>query len=139
MQVAPIITFRGARRTTAMVADITDRALALDRYHPRIMACRILVEFSESRHEAGNRYHVRIDLTVPGGEIIVAEQPNTRHDLRSLEKVKTTKGDEAAADEKYLRTALQHAFSVARRRLQSFATRQRGEVKTKAQAARRRA
>lgn len=139
MQVAPIITFRGARRTAAMVADITERAIALDRYHPRIMACRVLVEFSESRHEAGNRYHVRIDLTVPGGEIVVAEQPNKRRDLRSLEKAKTTKGDEAAADEKYLRTALQHAFAVARRRLQSFTTRQRGEVKAKAQEARRRA
>lgn len=137
MPVTPIITFRGARRSAAMVKAIEERVDALGRVHARITSCRVLVEFGESRHTNGNRYHVRIDLAVPGGEIVVGDQPSTRRLALGAGKERPTKVDEAATDEKYLRTALQHAFSVTRRRLQDFTRKQRGDVKT--HGARRRA
>lgn len=132
MQVPPTVTFRGVRRSAAMVDAVTRRIAGLERYHRRITACRVLVEFGEARHESGNRYHVRIDLSVPGGEIVVGAQPSLRRAVLAAGRDRTTKSDETGGNEKYLKTALQRTFAVAERRLQDFTRRQRGDVKVHA-------
>lgn len=90
---------------------VREHASRLDRFYDRITGCRVLVEVPQ-RHRIGTpiAYRVRIDLTVPGGEIVVKRQPR---------------------DE--LLTAIQDAFDAAGRRLQDYARRQRGDVKRRAE------
>jgi len=68
MQLTPTITFRGVERTDALEAEVITRLRKLETYYQGTMGCRVLVELLQRHHEAGNRYHVRIDLTVPGKE-----------------------------------------------------------------------
>ena len=53
-------------------ANIRDRAEKLESFYDKIMGCRVLVEAPHHHHRAGQRYHVRIDLTVPGQEIVIS-------------------------------------------------------------------
>jgi cold shock CspA family protein/ribosome-associated translation inhibitor RaiA len=88
-------------------ADIRDRAARLLVYYDRIMACRVTVDVPQRRRHDGTQYNVRIDLTVPGGELVIRRRPHEE-----------------------LRTAVQLSFHAARRRLQDYARRQRGAVKS---------
>lgn len=47
----------------------------LDQFFDRIMGCHVVVEASHYRHRQGNQYEVRIDLTLPGGELSVNKRP----------------------------------------------------------------
>ena len=100
-----------AVRNTTVSDDIRrlvrEHATRLDRFYARITGCRVLIEVPQ-RHRIGTpiAFRVRIDLTVPGSEIVVKRQP---HDD--------------------LLTAVQDAFNAAGRRLQDYARRQRGDVK----------
>jgi cold shock CspA family protein/ribosome-associated translation inhibitor RaiA len=88
-------------------ADIRRRVEALSRYYDRIMSSRVTIDVPQGRrHTDALLYGVRIDLTVPGGEIVVNRQPRAE-----------------------LVTALDGAFKAMRRRLQDYARRQRGAVK----------
>jgi cold shock CspA family protein/ribosome-associated translation inhibitor RaiA len=39
------------------------------------MACRIAAELPHKRHRQGNLYRVRVDVTIPGAEIVVSRLP----------------------------------------------------------------
>jgi cold shock CspA family protein/ribosome-associated translation inhibitor RaiA len=136
MQLAPTITFRGAERTSALEADIVTRLHKLETYYHGIMGCHVLVELVQRHHEAGNRYHVRIDLTVPGEKIVVAHEASLRAAAQDVDTEKITKGAEPDPERKHARVAIREAFDIARRRLQDYARRQRGTVKTAARQAR---
>jgi cold shock CspA family protein/ribosome-associated translation inhibitor RaiA len=130
MQIAPTITFRGITHSDTLEADIGSHIAKLERYYSSIIGCRVLVEFEQHRHESGNRIHVRIDLTVPGEEIVVT-QDTSRHAARQHAGVeKVTKGMELDPERTHAVVAIRSAFEAARRRLQDFARRQRGAVKT---------
>ncbi|HEU5261777.1 MAG TPA: HPF/RaiA family ribosome-associated protein [Gemmatimonadales bacterium] len=101
------IAMRNATLTPEMEADIRERAERLALYYDRIMGCRVAVQLPHRRRHEGMRYYVRIDLTVPGGELVIRRRPHEE-----------------------LRTAVQIAFNAARRRLQDYARRRRGTVKT---------
>ena len=90
----------------AMAEEIRERAEKLDHFFDRIMRCRVTVEGSGNHHRQGN-YTVKIDLTVPGTELVV--------------------GKHAAAN---LELALKDAFEAAARRLEDHVRRRRGFVKT---------
>ena len=100
------ISVRNLTLTPEMEADIRERAAGLLSYCERVMACRVAVEVPNRRHREGVLHKVRIDLTVPGGEIVIRRRPHED-----------------------LRTAVQIAFNAARRRLQDYARRKRGAVK----------
>ncbi len=85
---------------------IRSEAMKLDSMADRIMSCRVMVETPHRRGNEGIQYLVRIDLTLPGRELVVKRQPQ--------------------AD---LRTALQDAFDVAKRQVQDYTRRRRGLVK----------
>jgi cold shock CspA family protein len=75
---------------------------------------------------------VRIDLTVPGEEIVVAHDASLHAGAKDVEAEKATKADEPDPERKHARVAIREAFEIVRRRLQDFARRQRGDVKTAA-------
>ena len=111
MQLPVQITFRNMEPSPAVESKIRERAAELDRYHDRITSCRVVVESPHRRHHQGKLYHVRVDLTVPGGELAVSREPPEH---RAFEDV-------------YV--AIRDAFDAARRQLEDHARRQRHEVK----------
>ncbi|HHT9159905.1 MAG: HPF/RaiA family ribosome-associated protein [Planctomycetota bacterium] len=96
------ITSRNLELTEPIKADIHEHAEKLDKYYNHIMSCRVAVEAMPNR----SLYNVRIDMTVPGVELVVKRDPNTD-----------------------LYIAIRDAFHDARRELEDFARRQRGDVK----------
>jgi cold shock CspA family protein/ribosome-associated translation inhibitor RaiA len=132
MQLTPTITFRGIDPSAALEAEIRTRIDKLETYDHSIVGCHVLVELAQRHHEAGNRYHVRIDLTVPGEEIVVAHEADLHATNQDIHLAKATKQDEADPERKHALVAVRQAFDIARRQLQDYARRHRGTVKTAA-------
>jgi ribosome-associated translation inhibitor RaiA/cold shock CspA family protein len=105
------ITFRDMPRSGAVEAKVREKVAKLEEFYDQIMACRVVIESPHSHHHQGNLFHVGIDLTVPNGEIIVNRNPREHH----------------AHEDVYV--AIRDAFKAARRKLQDFARRQRGDIK----------
>jgi len=112
MQLPIQITFRKMAPSPAVEAHIRERAADLERFFGRITACRVVVEASTRRQHQGNIYHLVIDLTVPGREIVVRRDPPEHH-----------------AHEDIL-VAVRDAFDAVRRQLEDHARTARGDVKS---------
>lgn len=98
------ITFRNVVRTDEIEERIRAKAAKLDRFYDRITGCRVVVELPHSHHAKGNSYHVRIELSVPGGDLVVNhDKPKPEHED--------------------LGVALRDAFNAMQRQLQAFAQR----------------
>jgi cold shock CspA family protein/ribosome-associated translation inhibitor RaiA len=132
VQLTPSITFRGFGPSSDLEAEVHKRIAKLEMYYSSITGCRVLVELAQRHHEAGNRYHVRIDLTVPGEAIVVAHEGNLHATAKDLEAEKITRQTETLPERKHALVAIREAFDIARRRLQDYARRQRGSVKVAA-------
>jgi prolyl-tRNA editing enzyme YbaK/EbsC (Cys-tRNA(Pro) deacylase)/cold shock CspA family protein/ribosome-associated translation inhibitor RaiA len=122
------IEFRNMHSSSAVEQWIRKRAAKLDRFFDRIIACRVLVEIPHLRHRSGSAYLVRIDLTVPGREMVVKRQPVPASSLRAAYRVR--KALELEAPHKNLRLAIHDACKKAERQLQNCVHRMRREVKT---------
>jgi cold shock CspA family protein len=94
------------------------------------MSCRVAVELPSRHHQAGGRYHIRIDLIVPGGELVVKREPSLHSSFQRTHEGKVVKHLEVNAPHRELRQAIDDAFKAMGRRLQDYARRQRGDVKT---------
>lgn len=105
------IEFRDIPPSEAVEAKIRQKAEKLDEFYEHIMSCRVMIEAPHGHHHQGRLYHVRIDLTVPNGEIVVNRSPKEHH----------------AHEDAYV--AIRDAFNAARRKLQDYARKQRGDVK----------
>jgi cold shock CspA family protein/ribosome-associated translation inhibitor RaiA len=125
----PIITFRGMDRSEALESEIRARIGKLETYSQTIMGCRVLIERAERHHEAGNRYHVRIDLTVPGEEVVVTHDATLHAAVQDIAVERLRKADEPDPAHKHALVAIRAAFAIGRRRLQDYMRRQRGTVK----------
>ena len=71
MQIPLQISFRNMDASEAVEADIRDKVGKLERLYDRITGCRVIVEAPHRHRHKGNLYDVRIDITVPGEEIVV--------------------------------------------------------------------
>jgi cold shock CspA family protein/ribosome-associated translation inhibitor RaiA len=129
MQLPVEITLRHVPCAHLIEADIRQRVARLDRYYDRIMSCRVLVERTHRHHVDGTHFHVRIDLGVPGGEIIVSRASSLHRTAQDIDQERERKQNEVDPVHKYARVAVREAFDIARRRLQDYARRQRGAVK----------
>lgn len=105
------VTFRDVEESPAVRRLILAEAEKLDQFFPRIMGCRVLVESPHRRHHKGRLYHVRIDLTIPGKELVVRRDP----------------AEHAPHTDLYL--AIENAFHEMRRQLQDYVRIRRGQEK----------
>jgi len=106
MQIPLQITIRGIEHSEALETHIRDKADKLDEFFDRIMSCRVVVEVPHKHHQQGKHFNVRLDIGVPGSEIVV----NRDH-----------------AEDVYV--ALRDAFDAAKRQLEDYARKIRGDVK----------
>jgi ribosomal subunit interface protein len=71
MQIPLQITLRNIPKSEAVEAAIRKRAEKLDRYHRHIVSCRVVVEIPSRHKHQGKEFVVRLDIKVPGSEIVV--------------------------------------------------------------------
>ena len=103
METAPQITFHGMDASPAMLAIIDERIAKLERFHDRIVSCRVAVEKRTSKGHKGHLYKVALDIEVPGGSVIVNRKP----------------GDMGAHED--MNVAIRDSFGAARRQLEDHA------------------
>lgn len=101
------ITSRDFDLTPANEAEIRAKVAALEHFYERISGCHVIVEGGVNHHHRGGPFKVRIDMTLPGAELTVNHQ-----------------------DEDDLALAIRSAFEAARRKLQDYVRKLRGDVKT---------
>ena len=132
MQLPVQITFRNMDRTDALEAFVREKATQLDLYYDRIMRCRVIVALPHQHHRLGNLYHVRIDLTVPGGELAISQKGGLHTVLKQTRVERVEKAEEIDTAHKDPYLTIREAFEDARRQMQDYVRRQRGQVKTHA-------
>lgn len=98
MQIPLQITLRNIAKSEAVEACIRKKAEKLDRYHRRIISCRVVVEIPSRHKQQGKEFVVHLDIKIPGSEIAIT------HDHHED-----------------LYTALHEAFHAAQRRLEAVA------------------
>ena len=106
MHIPMQITIRDIEHSEALESRIRDKAKKLDEFFEHIMSCRVVVEMPHKHQHQGKQFNVRIDLGVAGGEIVV----NRDH-----------------AEDVYM--ALRDAFDAAKRQLEDYVRKIRGNVK----------
>jgi hypothetical protein len=125
------ITFRGLGHSDALDSDIRDRVAWLEQFYADIVRCRVTLELPHRHRRDGRHFHVRIELTVPGGSpIVVSHEPSVHGRLKDIEEDAHHKETEIEGVHRYATVAIHQAFDAARRRLEDFAREQRGAVKT---------
>jgi ribosomal subunit interface protein len=102
MQVPLQITLRGVESSPALENLIRERANRLEQVYDRITSCRVALETAAASHHGGPVFTARIDVKVPGSELVV----NREHDSDAY-------------------TAVRHAFEAALRQLEDHARGQR--------------
>ena len=71
MQIPLQITLRNIAKSEAVELAIRKRVEKLDRYHRKIVSCRVVVEIPSRHKHQGKEFVVRLDIKVPGNEIVV--------------------------------------------------------------------
>jgi cold shock CspA family protein len=130
------ITFKNMAPSEVIETHVREAAKKLESFYGEIMGCRVMVEAPHQHHRKGKQYHIRIDLTVPGGEFVIKRAPRLITDRPSRFEHAP---DEVALQEsrelsKYsahddIRLSIRDAFDAARRKLQDYARRRRGVLK----------
>lgn len=138
MTTQPVITFRGIAGSRALESDILARINKLDACCGRIVSCHVVVELRERRHESGNRFHVRIRVVVPRGEIVTAHNGRLYAAVRNVGLERRRKSTESDPELKRAYVAVRQAFDAARRQLQDFTRRRRAKTTTVARKGARR-
>jgi cold shock CspA family protein len=118
MQTDPQVSFDDLPVDDAVRAAALEHVAHLERFSDRITGCHVVIAQPHRRHRAGRLYSVRVDLVLPGGEVVV----NRDHHL-----------DHAHED---VFVALRDSFDAARRRLEDHVRRMRGAEKPHAPRAR---
>ena len=108
MNIQPQINVRGIENAAGVEEKVRRRALHLERYSDEIQRCQVWVEAPHGHHRQGRLCEVRIRITVPNEELVVENQP---------------------LDED-VHVAIRNAFDAARRQLEDYARRRRGDVKS---------
>jgi ribosome-associated translation inhibitor RaiA len=110
------ITFRNMESSPALEARIRRLAGKLGKFSDQMVRCQVVVEAPHHQHhEQGALFDFRIEITVPGKEIVIGHthMKDPAHENADI--------------------ALQDAFRAARRQLQDYERMRRQDVKSHSQ------
>lgn len=110
MQIQPTVTFRHLPPSPALEKEVRRRIADLGSAFERVLACHVVVDLPHLHQQRRRRYDVRVELSVPGGQLVVARS-----------------GDDPVHADAYL--AVRDAFRAARRQLDEY-FRRRAAAKT---------
>ena len=106
------ITFRHMDPSPALQTRIRDLASRLDKFSEHIMRCHVIVEPLSHHQHQGALYDFRIDIMLPDEEIAIRRASPADH----------------SHEDPYV--ALRDAFRAARRKLEDYERKRRGDVKS---------
>ncbi|HEY2800705.1 MAG TPA: HPF/RaiA family ribosome-associated protein [Chthoniobacterales bacterium] len=110
MQLPIGISYRGVDKSDQLEELIRNKATRLDRFCDHISRCDVVVEQPNHTQHFGNPFRVRIDVTVPPGHELVADERQAEHEMHEpLSKV------------------INDAFKAMERQLKTLVERQRRE------------
>jgi hypothetical protein len=108
-------TYRNFERSDRFEELVAGEAKKLERRHRRIVSCRVLIERPHQRR--GAPFHVRIDLGIPGEELVISHTPNPPVLISEEEVTRLERPPDVAAIYKSGQRAVRDAFRKAERRL----------------------
>jgi len=111
MQIPVQVTFRDMPVSDEIELACRKEAEKLERYHPRITGCHVVVAQPHRHHRKGNLFQVRVEVVLPGGEVAVNREPPEHRQGAVIE------------------LAIREAFDTVRRRIEDVLRRRRGAVK----------
>jgi ribosomal subunit interface protein len=111
------ITFRHMDPSPVLEARIRELAAKLEKFSEHITRCHVVVEPPAHHQRQGLLYDFRIDITLPDEEIAIRHAHPADH----------------AHEDPYV--ALRDAFRAARRKLEDYERKRRGDVKRHSQPA----
>jgi cold shock CspA family protein/ribosome-associated translation inhibitor RaiA len=111
MQLPLQVTFQHLPHSDEVEDIVYENASRLDGFCDQIMSCRVVVDMPHRHHRQGNLYQVRVDITVPGEELVVNREAGQHTQYKDL------------------RVAIDDAFNTAARLLEDYARRHRLDVK----------
>ena len=111
MQTETQVSFDDIPVDEAIRSAVLDHIAQLERLTPRITGCHVVIAQPHRHHREGRLFSVRVEVVVPGAESVV----NRDHHL-----------DHAHED---AFVAVRDSFDAARRRLEDYVRRMRGDVK----------
>ena len=128
------VTFHDVAQSAAAKNYVRERVAKLESFCERITSCHVTIEAPHRHHRKGKAFQVRIDLKVPGREIVINRAPN---------RLSVGRGSRAEADRQIsenhrpskhgahedLYVAIRDAFNAAGRQLQDHVRRQSGAIK----------
>lgn len=100
------IIFHGMEASPAVEDAVRTKAAHLERFATDIMSCRVVVDLLQKHKHQGRPFGVRIDLTLPGHELVV---------------------DRVQSEDVYL--AVREAFDNMKRQLEDVVRQRRGDEK----------
>jgi ribosome-associated translation inhibitor RaiA len=98
----------------AIEVKIRKQIAKLEKLSEHLSDCRVIIEVPHRHQHQGNIYHVQINLTVPGNQLIVNRQPSAQQSHEDLD------------------LAIRDAFESAERQLKEYTRQRRGDIKTHA-------
>lgn len=106
MEIPLQVSLHGIEPSDAVQSAIREKARKLERFFDHITSCRVVLELDGRHQHQGKQFRARVDLTVPGREIVVTREHHED-----------------------VQVALREAFADARRQLEDHVRIQRGDVK----------
>lgn len=79
MGVESHVSFQNVERSEAVEKDILEKIDHLQKFHPRLVGCRVVVDAPHRDKRKGRLYEVRLDLSVPGRDISVTREAGVNH------------------------------------------------------------
>ncbi len=101
------ITIRDLQGSEALEDNIRSKAEKLTQFYQQILSCHVVVESTQKHKHQGKLYSARIDLDVPGKELVVCNKED---------------------EDVYI--AVRDAFDAIKRQLGDYAHIRRGDVKS---------
>lgn len=111
MKVPLQLVFRNMRGSEFIRRSVVEKVKWLETFSSQIMSCRVSIEKPHKHHRKGNLYHVRIDLRLPGDQILMSRTPDQHHVFQDV----------------YV--CIHDAFDRARREIEEYERKRRREVK----------
>jgi ribosome-associated translation inhibitor RaiA/cold shock CspA family protein len=112
MQTPVELVFDDVESSPAVEQRVRERVRRLERFYDGITSCHVALGTPHRHQRKGRQWSVRIELRVPGTELVVSRQP----------------GDVGAHED--LPVAIRDAFDAMERELKSWRAKVDGEVKT---------
>jgi hypothetical protein len=123
------ITYHGLESSPALTDRVRREAARLERYFDRMTYCRVVIDRPHHHHRHGAAFDVHIEIGVPRDKLVVHHVPSGHRVLEEEGAASSSKSLEVkpAISDPYV--AVRDAFIAARRLLEDYARRLRGDVK----------